>query len=165
MAAMKLRFQVQAKIQKPITEVFDAVYNPNKLSAYFTSGGSDGPLDEGRTVLWTFADMAGQSETVPVKVQKMVPNKLIRFRWAANEGVYAPESGKMPHPGGYDTTVDITFEFLGEAETLVKIAEGEWKPTEDGLQGSYQNCQGWMNMNCCLKAYLEYGVNLRKGFF
>ncbi|ALO24786.1 hypothetical protein LEP1GSC137_2235 [Leptospira borgpetersenii str. Noumea 25] len=31
--------------------------------------------------------------------------------------------------------------------------------------GSYMNCQGWMNMSCCLKAYLEYGINLRKGFF
>ncbi|MBE8398177.1 ATPase, partial [Leptospira borgpetersenii serovar Hardjo-bovis] len=33
------------------------------------------------------------------------------------------------------------------------------------LDGSYMNCQGWMNMSCCLKAYLEYGINLRKGFF
>jgi uncharacterized protein YndB with AHSA1/START domain len=162
---MKLKFQVQAKIQKPLAEVFDAVYNPKKLSAYFTSGGSDGPLDEGHTVLWTFADMAGQSETVPVKVEKMIRNKLIRFKWVANEGIYAPEEGKMPHPGGYDTTVDITFEALDKKETLVKIIEGEWHPTEDGLQGSYQNCQGWTNMSCCLKAYLEYDINLRKGFF
>ena len=162
---MKLKFQVQAKIQKPLAEVFDAVYNPKKLSAYFTSGGSDGPLDEGRTVLWTFADMAGQSETVPVKVQKMIPNKLIRFKWAAGEGTYAPEEGKMPHPGGYDTTVELIFESINKNETLVKIVEGEWHPTEDGLQGSYSNCSGWMNMSCCLKAYLEYDVNLRKRFF
>ena len=162
---MMLKFQVQAKIQKPLAEVFDAVYNPKKLSAYFTSGGSDGPLDEGHTVLWTFADMAGQSETVPVKVEKMIRNKLIRFKWAASEGIYAPEEGKMPHPGGYNTTVDITFEALDKKETLVKIIEGEWHPTEDGLHGSYQNCQGWTNMSCCLKAYLEYDINLRKGFF
>jgi uncharacterized protein YndB with AHSA1/START domain len=162
---MKLKFQVQTKIQKPIAEVYDAVFNPKKLSAYFTSGGSDGPLDEGRTVLWTFADMAGQSETVSVRVRKTIPNKLIRFTWAASEGIYAPEEGKTPHPGGYDTTVDITFEPLSESETLVKIIEGEWLPTDDGLQGSYQNCQGWTNMSCCLKAYLEYDVNLRKGFY
>ena len=162
---MKLKFQVQARIQKPLAEVFDAVYNPKKLSAYFTSGGSDGPLDEGRAVLWTFADMAGQSQTVPIKVQRMVPNKLISFKWAASEGIYAPEEGRTPQPGGYDTTVEITFEALNKRETLVKIAEGEWRQTEDGLQGSYSNCSGWMNMTCCLKAYLEYGVNLRKGFF
>jgi len=162
---MNLKFQVQVKIQKPLHEVYDAVYNPKKLSAYFTSGGSDGPLDEGRIVLWTFADMAEQSDTVPVRVEKTIPNKLIRFRWAASEGIYAPKEGKTPHPSGYDTTVDIAFEALGDNETLIKIIEGEWRPTEDGLQGSYQNCQGWTNMSCCLKAYLEYDVNLRKGFF
>jgi len=44
---MDLRFTVQTKIQKPVSEVFDAVYNPKKLSKYFTTGGADGPLDEG----------------------------------------------------------------------------------------------------------------------
>lgn len=139
---MKLKFQVQAKIQKPLHKVYDAIYNPKKLSAYSTSGGSDGPLDEGRIVLWTFADLAGQSDTVPVRVEKTIPNKLIRFKWAASEGIYDPEEGKTPHPGGYDITVDIAFEVLGDNETLIKIIEGEWRPTEDGLQGSYQNCQG-----------------------
>ena len=47
---MELRFTVQIKIQKPVNEVFDAVYNPKKLSGYFTTGGSDGPLDPGKTV-------------------------------------------------------------------------------------------------------------------
>jgi uncharacterized protein YndB with AHSA1/START domain len=162
---MELRFAVQTKIQKPLTEVFDAVYSPKKLSAYFTSGGSDGPLDEGKTVLWTFSDHPGENVTVPVKVQKIVKNKLIRFAWAASEGSYDPKAGSMPQPGGYDTTVEMSFEPLGENETLVKIVEGQWRLTDGGLEGSYSNCQGWMNMSCCLKAYLEYGINLRKGSF
>ena len=36
---MELKFKVQAKIQKPVAEVFDGVYNPTKLSTYFTTGG------------------------------------------------------------------------------------------------------------------------------
>ena len=32
-----------------------------------------------------------------------------------------------------------------------------------GLKASYDNCGGWMHMSCCLKAYLEYGINLRAG--
>ena len=39
---MVLRFTVQARIKKPINEVFDAVYNPKKLSKYFTTGGASG---------------------------------------------------------------------------------------------------------------------------
>ncbi len=45
---MELKFSVQAKIKNPVEEVFDAVYNPKKLSKYFTTGGANGPLDEGR---------------------------------------------------------------------------------------------------------------------
>jgi uncharacterized protein YndB with AHSA1/START domain len=162
---MQLKFQVQVRIQKPIAEVFEAVHNPKKLSAYFTTGGSNGPLDEGHDVIWTFADMAGHTMDVPLKVEKTVKNKLIRFKWAANEETYAPEEGKMPTAANYQTTVEMKFESIGDRGTMVSISEGEWHQTEGGLKGSYDNCGGWMNMGCCLKAYLEYGVNLRKGFF
>jgi uncharacterized protein YndB with AHSA1/START domain len=162
---MELRFAVQTKVQKPANEVFDAVYNPKKLSEYFTNGGSDEPLDEGKTVLWRFNDQPQVVMTVPVKVHAMVKNKFIGFSWAASEGSYNPKTGSMPQPGGYDTRVEISFESLGANATLVRIVEGEWRLTEGGLQGSYANCQGWMNMCCCLKAFLEYDINLRKGAF
>ena len=162
---MDFRFTVQTKIQRPVNEVFDAVYSPSKLSAYFTSGGASGPLEEGKVVQWTFHDGDAEPMSVPVTVRRTVKNRSITFSWAASEGIYDPKTGSMPHPGGYDTTVEMTFEPLGERETLVKIVEGSWRSTEGGLQGSYGNCQGWMNMSCCLKAFLEYGINLRKGSF
>ena len=162
---MDLRFTVQTKIQKPIGEVFDAVYDPKKLSSYFTSGGADGPLEEGKTVLWKFNDVGDKIVSAPVKVQKVVRNKLIRFSWEASEGLFDPKTGSIPESGGYDTVVVMSFEPLNAKETLVKIVEGKWRSTEAGLQGSYGNCQGWMQMTCCLKAYLEYGINLRKGSF
>ena len=56
---MELRFQVYGKIARPVAEVFDAVYNPDKLSGYFTTGGASGPLVEGATVTWDFADFPG----------------------------------------------------------------------------------------------------------
>ncbi|MGD0726725.1 MAG: SRPBCC domain-containing protein [Spirochaetia bacterium] len=162
---MDLRFTVQTKIQKPVNEVFDAVYNPQKLSAYFTNAGSTGALKEGTTVLWTFGEVAGQTITVPVKVQKTVQNRLIRFAWEASEGEYDPKAGTVPRPAGYDNTVEISFNPLGDNETLVRITESGWRSTEGGLQGTYQNCSGWMHMSCCLKAYLQYGIDLRKGSF
>jgi uncharacterized protein YndB with AHSA1/START domain len=162
---MELKFTVQTKIQKPVHEVFDAVYNPKKLSVYFTSGGSDGPLDEGKTVMWTMHDDPHPPHTFPVKVQKTVKDKLIRFTWAASEGTYDAKTGELPHPGGYDNTVEISFEPLDKDETLVRITEGGWRESQAGLQGSYGNCQGWMHMSCCLKAYIEHGINLRKGSF
>jgi len=160
---MDLKFTVQTKIQKPVSEVFDAVYNPKKLSKYFTTGGADGPLDEGKTVMWSFNDNGNKISPFPVKVKKVVRNKLIQFSWEASEGVYDPKTGSMPTVAAYDTLVEVRFEPRNANETLVKIVEGKWRSTEGGLQGSYQNCQGWAHMSMCLKAYLEYGINLRKG--
>ena len=75
---MELRFQVQTKVQKPVHEVFDAVYNPKKLSGYFTTGGASAPLDEGTTVMWSFADF-DEGKPFPVFVKQVVPGKLIAF--------------------------------------------------------------------------------------
>ncbi len=49
--------------------------------------------------------------------------------------------------------------------TLVRISEEVWRETQTGLNASYSNCPGWMSMLCCLKAWLEHGINLREGIF
>ena len=146
---MELKFKVQAKIQRPVAEVFDAVYNPKKLSAYFTTGSASAPLENGATVTWAFADYP---ESFPVHVKEMVPNKRIVLEWAAADG-------------DYNTRVEMTFEALDARNTLVSIAEGGWKDTEKGRKASYDNCHGWTQMSCCLKAYVEHGINLREGFY
>jgi uncharacterized protein YndB with AHSA1/START domain len=158
---MQLKFQVQTKIQKPLAEVFDAVYNPTKLSTYFTTGGATAPLNEGATVIWRFADYPGD---VPVTVKKVVPNQSIVFEWDAYEPPAKPDN-KIPPPTGYKTTVEMTFESLSPTNTLVRIVEGNWRDTQQGLDGSYGNCMGWTQMLCCLKAFLEYNINLRKNYF
>ena len=140
---MELKFKVQAKIQKPVAEVFDGVYNPKKLSTYFTTGGASAPLDEGATVIWQFADYPGEIE---VRVKQVVPNKLIAFEWG-------------------EQRVEMTFEALDDDSTLISISEGTWPETQKGLNSSYGNCHGWTQMSAALKAYLEYGINLRKGFY
>ena len=160
---MDLAFGVQTKIQKPVSQVFEAIYNPEKLNRYFTTA-ADRPLDEGVTVTWKFT-IGNKVVAVPVKVQKVILNKLIQFSWEASEGAYDPRAEKIPNSGGYDTTVEISFEPLNKNETLVKIIEGKWKETQNGLEGSYGNCQGWTQMLDFLKAYLEYGINLRKGSY
>ena len=159
---MDLKFQVQTKINKPVEQVFDAVYNPEKLKCYFTTAGSSGPLKEGTTVQWSFAEGDCDKIEVPVIVEKVIPNQLIRFKWDASDGEYDAKTGKFPKPAGYKNLVEMSFESMGKNQTLVKIAEGNWKETSEGLKASYQNCQGWAQMSCFLKAYLEYDINLRQ---
>lgn len=146
---MELRFQVYGKIAKPVAEVFDAVYNPSKLSGYFTTGGASAPLVEGSTVTWDFADFPG---AFPVQVRKVEQNRLIELEWKAGDG-------------DYSTRTRLEFEPLEGGATLVRISEGTWRETQPGLDASYGNCMGWTQMLCAMKLYVERGINLREGFF
>lgn len=160
---MELKFTVQTKIQKPVAEVFDAVHNPSKLSQYFATGGASGPLEEGTTVIWKWADFPGDA---PVQVKKVVPNRLIEFEWTAGEGTM-DDQGNLQVKSYPDMVcrVEMSFEALDDRSTLVRITEYGWPETQKGLELSYGNCQGWTEMSCCLKAFVEYGINLRKGAY
>ena len=149
---MELKFTVQTKIQKPVAEVFDAVYNPKKLSGYFTNGGASAPLDEGTTVQWAFEDTPGKPiPAFPVKVVKTIPEELIELEWEGSKG----------------RQTQVRFEFVqtGPDETLVKISESGWEESQEELDRSYMNCMGWSQMVSALKAYTEYGIDLRKGAY
>jgi uncharacterized protein YndB with AHSA1/START domain len=146
---MELRFQVYGKIAKPVAEVFDAVYNPDKLSGYFTTGGASGPLVEGATVTWDFADFPG---AFPVQVRMVERDRLIVLEWKAGDE-------------DYSTQTRFEFEPLEGGATLVRISEGTWRDTQKGLDASYGNCMGWTQMLCALKLYVERGINLRAFFF
>ena len=49
--------------------------------------------------------------------------------------------------------------------TQVNISEKSRPNDEEGIKWFKSNTEGWANFLCCLKAYLEYGINLRKGAF
>ena len=157
---MELKFKVAARIAKPVDEVFEAIVDPAKLSRYFTTGGAKGRLEPGATVTWAFHDYPG---SFPVEVAEVQPNRRIVLRWEASE---APPEGGTVTGAGYQTYVTMEFEPLDDgARTLVSISEEGWRPTDAGLQGSYGNCMGWSQMLCALKAWLEYGINLREGMY
>jgi uncharacterized protein YndB with AHSA1/START domain len=144
---MDPQFQTQLKIRKPVAEVFEAVVNPAKLSGYFVSS-SSGPLAEGKTVQWTFKEVGDTA--FDVVVREVVENERIVFDWPANTG-------------DYETRVEMVFKPLDGGDTLVQISESGWRPDAAGIKDSYGNAGGWMHMMCCLKAMLEYGINLRAG--
>jgi uncharacterized protein YndB with AHSA1/START domain len=147
---MKPEFRVSARISKPVAEVFDAVVDPKKLSAYFvtTGGGASAPLVEGSTVTW-WGD-------IPVEVEKVVRNEKIVLRW---------DGGSIEGQPPYKTRVEMKFDRLDDGGTMVTIAEGGWQESRAGLQKSYLNCEGWTQMMCSMKAWLEYGINLREGYY
>ena len=142
----KLQVNTALQIQKPVQEVYDAIIDPSKMSVYFISK-STGPMEEGQTVWWDFSEF---EESSPVRIGKIKPNELITFSWDIGEKELKVEINLLPQKDG---------------STLVRITEGEMDNDEAGLNWLKGNTEGWANFLACLKAYLEYGINLRKGGF
>jgi uncharacterized protein YndB with AHSA1/START domain len=161
---MDLKFRVAARIARPVHEVFEAVADPDKLSHYFTTGGAKGRLETGATVTWDFADFPG---AFPVHVIEVEPDRKIVLEWKANEGEppNVSDAGEKT-AADYNTTVTMTFTPIDDdSRTLVEIEEKGWRETEGALKASYGNCQGWAQMLAALKAWIEYGINLREGMY
>ena len=105
---MDLKFRVAARIARPVHEVFEAVADPQKLSNYFTTGGAQGRLETGATVIWDFRDFPG---AFPVEVIEVVPNEKIVLKWEASDGEppnLSDSEGKV-REAKYQTTVTMTF--------------------------------------------------------
>ena len=88
----------------------------------------------------------------------MLPDRRIVLEWDSGEGANTPKAG-------YRTTVTMMFEPLDDGRTLVSIAEEGWRQTPGALDASYGNCQGWSQMLCALKVWLEHGFNLRADLY
>jgi uncharacterized protein YndB with AHSA1/START domain len=149
---MDLKFKVSGRIARPPADVYEAVADPSQLSSYFTTGGAKGRLETGATVSWDFHDFPG---AFPVTVVEAKAPERIVLKWAA-------DADEGP---SYDTTVTMTFDRLDDGRTLVTIAEEGWRESQQGLASSYGSAQGWMQMLCAMKAWLEHGINLRDGMF
>ena len=142
----KLEINCAMQIQKPIHEVFDAIIIPEKMSNYFISQ-STGIMEEGKNLIWKFPEFDFKC---PVKVQKVEKDKYISFYWDNS---------------GFELLVEITLSEKENNSTLVSISEKSMENNEAGLKWLSGNSFGWSNFLACLKAYLEYNINLRKGAF
>lgn len=66
---------------------------------------------------------------------------------------------------GNELLVEMKLEVQPDSSTVIRISEGKMKNDEAGIRWLIGNTEGWANFLACLKAYLEYGINLRKGAF
>lgn len=145
---MSNHLEVKAAIQilKSIHEVFEAIVDPAKMSNYFISKGS-GRMEEGRQLIWHFPEFDGD---VPIRVGRIQADHYVSYYWDVD---------------GKENLIEITLTPRGENATVLNIVERGKASDEAGIQWLMRNTEGWANFLACLKAYLEYGVNLRKGAF
>lgn len=141
-----LEIKTAIQILKPVNEVFDAIVDPSKMSNYFISK-STGRMEEGRQLKWQFPEFEME---FPIRVGKIEKDRYISFYWDLD---------------GIELLVEITLTSVNNTATIVTITEKSRKNDEAGIRWLKGNTEGWANFLACLKAYLEYGINLRKGAF
>lgn len=141
-----LEIKAALQIQKPISEVFNAIIDPAKMSNYFISQ-STGKMEEGKNLVWKFPEFEIE---VPVRVGKIEKDKYISYYWENNK---------------QELLVEINLNTHEDNSTVITITEKSMKNDEAGINWLKGNTEGWANFLACLKAYLEYGINLRKGAF
>lgn len=141
---MKVGFKVQTKISRPVQEVFEAVIKPEIMNRYFTLA-AEGIMKTDSKVFWNWSDL---QKGLEVNVKAVVKNERIELSWNSI--------------AGYDTHITFSFKALDAGSTLLMIEETGWNADQKGLDASYDHCSGWEHMANCLKAYLQYGIDLRK---
>ena len=134
--------KVQMGILKPASEIFQSIVDPKKMSKYFITTGSD-RMESGKTLTWTWEDYNAEHE---IKVGKIEKDKTISFEWNGS---------------GVNCVVVISLEPKSENKTLVKITESDWPADYKGANQCMGQVEGWTHFLCCLKAYLENGIDLR----
>lgn len=141
-----LEIKTAIQILKPVNEVFEAIVDPSKMSNYFISK-SSGRMEEGRPLKWQFPEFEME---FPIRVEKIEKDRYISFYWDVS---------------GIELLVEITLTSSNRTATIVTVTEKSRKNDEAGIRWLKENTEGWANFLACLKAYLEYGINLRKAAF
>ena len=140
---MRLESKAILQIQKPATEVFEGIVNPVHMTKYFISE-STGKLETGKEVTWKFPEFDDKFTITDVKIET---DYSISFVWD-------PE-----------TVVKMTLESLPDNSTIVRVNENGKELNENNLKWALENSGGWANFLACMKAYLEYDIQLRKGAY
>ncbi|MCX6236110.1 MAG: SRPBCC domain-containing protein [Bacteroidia bacterium] len=146
MTPQTLEIKTALQIQKTSAEVFEAIVDQQKMSNYFISK-STGRMEEGNNLIWNFPEF---DIDIPIRVGKIVQDKYISYYWTV---------------GDQELLVEMTLTPREDNSTLMTITEKSKNNDEEGIKWLMGNTEGWANFLACLKAYLEYGINLRKGGF
>jgi uncharacterized protein YndB with AHSA1/START domain len=141
----ELEIKTALQIRKSAGDVYEAIVDSRKMSNYFIAEAS-GSMEEGKTVKWRFPEFSAE---FPVRIGKLAKDKYISFYWGMD---------------GQELIVEIQLVPVKDS-TIVTITEKSRKNDEAGIRWLKGNTEGWANFLACLKAYLEYGINLRKGAF
>jgi len=123
---MEIKFQVQTKIQKPIAEVFDAVYKPGKIE---------------RHILQTAGQRERSTKAQPVSNGRLPTHRARKsdfpLRSSRRSRTSLSSSKGQSGPTAEISTVEMKFEQDGPTLTIVRFRKSGWDETPTNLKRSY----------------------------
>lgn len=141
--------EAQMLIRKPVTEVFEAMANPDITSKFWFTK-SSGPVEAGKTLEWEWGQF-GVKNTVDIL--DVTTNEYISLEWKLGE---------------LKTKVEMFFEPYSDISTIFKVIEsGFWdsSPAQDEKLEEKINLMlgqngGWNLVLSNMKAWLEHELDL-----
>jgi uncharacterized protein YndB with AHSA1/START domain len=144
---MNTQVTTKFKILQPAHKVFEAIVDPEKMSNYWFSSGTE-RVAQGKTITWRYDEYNAEGI---IQVLKVEENQKIVYTW-----------------GGYgeETLVTITLEAIDNTNTIIEITESGFKEDDpDIVKKMIGQKGGWVYMLTCLKGYLESGdTSLRASY-
>jgi uncharacterized protein YndB with AHSA1/START domain len=129
------------KIFKPANEVFEAIADPDKMSNFWFSSGTD-RIAEGKTITWRYDEYDAEGI---VHVLEVIQDKKIVFTWGEQ---------------GQQTKVIINLHEDDSPGTTIEVIESGLREDDPEIVNKMVGQKGgWVYMLSCLKAYLENDVS------
>lgn len=130
-----MQIDTKMVIESDASKVFEAIVDPEQIGGFWFSSSSE-RWETGKTVTVEYKEYNAE---INLDITKVVPNKLIEFKWDAR-------------------TVIISFE-EESGQTLVTATEKDLDDNHiDFILGQKE---GWVYMLTCLKSYVEFGNKIR----
>ena len=139
----KIKFKVAVSINKPLAEVFKAFVDNTIIVNYFTTGASAPIKAAGEKIHWEWG-----KDNTDILITEYTENKTVSFTWPG-------------YKVDYNTNVRFDFEEKN-GKTVVTVTEEGWRGDDEGIKSSLANNSGWTDMLYCMKAWILYGIDLRK---
>ncbi|HEU4962249.1 MAG TPA: SRPBCC family protein [Bacilli bacterium] len=130
------------KIRKPAHDVFEAFVDPDKIGEFWFSSSSE-RWEQGKTITLRYEEY---NATAVMKVLELVPDRKIVI-------------AGTPMEEELTSTFELTE--LEDGSTLIEVTETGFREDETLVDRMLGQQAGWVYVLTCLKAYLEFGANLR----
>ncbi|MCM3639014.1 SRPBCC family protein [Sporosarcina luteola] len=132
---MNTDITTKMKIDKPASEVFEAIVDPEKMGGYWFSSGTS-RVEQGKIITWRYEEYGAEGD---IEVLKVEENKEIVFTWG-------------------ETTVTMTFHET-DGSTVMEVTESGFNADDPEIVNKMMDQkEGWVYMLTCMKGYLENGI-------